>query len=363
MKDSSGQMISRTAVTKCQAITDSMRTMILNGEAAPGALLPTIRELAERFDTSLFTVQAALTPLEVEGLIERRRRTGTIVKYHPAVLTCAGIYAASLLHERERAFYRELTRQLQEQLGGQQVQSRIFVDTRPPAACVDPMPELIRAIESRRIQGLFVVLTDQDHNPWLTRLPVAASFVSSDPILNRVSTEAEQFLRLGLTRLRERGCRTVGLIAAVHIHRDHHHPNFQMYESFTNIVVELGLTVRDPWVITPAEHRGDIEAYGYEAFRRLWAADAHPDGLLVFPDISARGVMTAALELGVRVPDDIQMVFHHNTGVDWTCPLGVDWVETDVAAWAAAMIDQVRRQKAGEEIQEPTVLGYRLVEG
>jgi hypothetical protein len=27
------------------------------------------------------------------------------------------------------------------------------------------------------------------------------------------------------------------------------------------------------------------------------------------------------------------------------------------------MIKQVRRQKAGEKIEEPTVLGYRIVEG
>ena len=73
--------------------------------------------------------------------------------------------------------------------------------------------------------------------------------------------------------------------------------------------------------------------------------------------------LAAALELGVRVPDDIKMVFHHNSGVDWFCPLSVDWVESDVAAWADALIEQVRRQKAGEEIEEPTVLGYRIVEG
>jgi DNA-binding LacI/PurR family transcriptional regulator len=337
--------------------------MILNGEVVPGDLLPTIRELAERFDTSVFTVQAAMTPLEEEGLVERRRRVGTVVRHNPAVLTCAGIYSGSgLLEEWEYAFFRELSRELQRQLGGQNVESKLFADMRSTADHLKPMPDLVRAIDSREIQALFVVLSDQDNNPWLTRLPVTASFNASGAMPNRVNTDSEQMLRLSLTRLRERGCRTVGLISAIRIPRDHRHDYFKFYEVFTEIVTDLRMKTRDPWVITPQGHVADHEAYGYESFRRLWGKDDHPDGLLVYPDTSARGVMTAALELGVRVPEDIKMVFHHNTGVDWTCPLGVDWVENDTAQWAAEMIKQVRRQKAGEKIEEPTVLGYRIVE-
>lgn len=350
------------AVPKQKVITDGMRAMILKGEVVPGALLPTIRELAERFDTSVYTVQVAMTPLEEEGLVERKRRVGTIVKHNPAVLTCAGIYSGEgLLEEWEYAFHRELSRELQRQLGGQNVESKLFADMRSEADHLKPMPELVRAVDSREIQALFVVLCGSRTIPWLTRLPVTGSFTSSGPMPNRVNTDSEQMLRLSLTRLCEQGCRTVGLISAIRIPHDHYSRYFHFYEAFTDIVADLGMKTRDPWVITPAEHVADHEAYGYESFRRLWGSDKHPDGLLVYPDTSARGVMTAALELGVRVPDDIKMVFHHNTGVDWTCPLGVDWVENDTTQWAAEMIKQVCRQKAGEKIEEPTVLGYRIV--
>jgi DNA-binding LacI/PurR family transcriptional regulator len=70
--------------------------------------------------------------------------------------------------------------------------------------------------------------------------------------------------------------------------------------------------------------------------------------------------MAAALERRVRVPKEMKLVFHHNTGVDWVCPLPVDWVESDVAEWAAALIRQVRQQKAGETVT-PITLPYRLV--
>ena len=371
-------------MAKHKTITAEVRRQLLLDTWRPGSCIPTNRDLAEQFETSLFTIQTALAPLVEEGLIERRRRVGTIVKHNPAVLTCAGIYSGSgLLEEWEYAFFRELSRELQRQLGRQNVESKLFADMRSTADHLKPMPDLVRAIDSREIQALFVVLCDQDNNPWLTRLPVTASFNSSGSVPNQVNTDAAQMLRLSLSRLREQGCRTVGLISAIRIPRDHHSYTFRFYETFTEIVADLGLKTRDPWVITPAEHVADHEAYGYESFRRLWGEetsseagidkardkgrskgrDKSPDGVLVYPDTSARGVMTAALELGVRVPEDIKMVFHHNTGVDWLCPLAVDWVENDTAQWAAEMIKQVRRQKAGEKIDEPTVLGYRIVEG
>jgi DNA-binding LacI/PurR family transcriptional regulator len=81
--------------------------------------------------------------------------------------------------------------------------------------------------------------------------------------------------------------------------------------------------------------------------------------LFVYPDTSARGVMGAALELGVRVPEDLKLIFHHNTGVSWHCPLAVDWIETDTAQWADEMIRQVRRQMEGGEVA-PVAMPYQL---
>jgi DNA-binding LacI/PurR family transcriptional regulator len=364
------------------SVERQIRHRILSGHWGAGMRLPNRDQLAIEFNTSVFTIHRALTPLEQEGLIERKRRVGTIVKHHPAVLTCAGIYSGSgLLDEWEYAFFRELSRELQRQLGGQNVESRLFADMRSTADHLKPLPELVRAVESREIQALFVVLSDQNTDPWLARLPVTASFNGRMP--NGVHADAAQLLRLGLTRLRERGCRTVGLISAIRIPRDAHGCYFHFYKAFTSIVADLGMQTRNPWVITPAGRVADHEVYGYESFRRLWDAEAssgalsetssgagidkardkgrdkHPDGLMVYPDTSARGVMTAALELGVRVPDDIKMVFHHNTGVNWLCPLPVDWVESDTSRWAAEMIRQVRQQKAGADV-EPVSLNFEL---
>ncbi len=165
-----------------------------------------------------------------------------------------------------------------------------------------------------------------------------------------VGTNADLMLELALTRLRDQGCRNIGMISAVRIPPNVAHPYFRMFEKFIHLVSDLGLKTRDNWIVIPDGGLPSHERFGYTAFQRLWSQPEQSEGVFVYPDTSARGVMTALLELGVSVPDQLKVVFHRNSGVDWHCPLAVDQVESDTARWAAEMITQVRRQMEGQAI-------------
>jgi DNA-binding LacI/PurR family transcriptional regulator len=351
-------------MTKYKQITELLRERLLRGELKPGTILPTTKELAGEFETNVYTMHSAIEPLVKEGLLERRRKFGTMVKHNPAVLTTAAIYATGdYLGATEDSFRREMNRQLQLQLTARHVQVENFLDSRPRDQRREPLPALRRAVESNEVQALLVVGCDQDTAPWLQTLPVASSFTGGDNIPNRVHIDRAQMLRLGLRQLQDRGCRTVGLICSIQNsrHLTAKSAERHFYRHFIDILGELGLTTRDDWMLVPDTWQPAIESYGYSSFRSLWERSEHPDGLLVFPDTAARGVMTAALELGVRVPKDVQMVFHRNSGVDIACPLPVTWVESDTAAWAKAMIDQIRRQKAGQPVSK-RIIDFRVVE-
>ena len=126
----------------------------------------------------------------------------------------------------------------------------------------------------------------------------------------------------------------------------------------TRLVAEqLGLELPSEWIQKPKTHPKLLEAFGYDAFQALWGDGEHPDGLFIFPDTAARGVMTAMLEQGLRVPGDLAVVSHGNKGVEWTCPLAFDWVSADVGKWAEAMIEEVLRQKEGQA-PSCTLLNY-----
>lgn len=355
---------SQNSEPKARLIADSMRRMLLSGEYSPGDRLPTIRELAGRFGTSVFTVQAAMTPLEEEGLIKRRRRVGTIVNHNPAVLTSAGIYCSGTGMEPQHAAFRnELCRQLLSQLNARKVNMKVFLDPRPQDQQHEPLPPLLQAVERGEIQALVVAGCDHVSLPWLQQLPTTTALVTSCSMPNRVSSDLDHLLRLSLGRLRERGCRTVGLISPIqnspHLPPDAYEREF--YSHFIEALGEAGLKTTNAWMAVPDSYHANAEEYGYRQFKTIWRQTERPDGLLVYPDVAARGVIAAALELGVRGGEDLHMILHRNSGLDLFCPLSVDWVESDVAAWAGALIGLVRRQKSRQPVG-PVLLNFRLAE-
>jgi hypothetical protein len=66
--------------TPSAGIREHLRRDILSGRLAPGERLPTERQLALRFGVSGTTINKVMTALELDGLLERRRGTGTFVR-------------------------------------------------------------------------------------------------------------------------------------------------------------------------------------------------------------------------------------------------------------------------------------------
>jgi len=353
------------AIPRHLQVSRAIRDQILRGRFDSGSALPTIYELAEQFKTSVYTVQTALTPLEKDGLIERKRRVGTIVKHHSEVMTTVAVFGTNALAGPiEDGFYRELNRQLQEQLLGAKIRTKTFLDPRDLEDRHAPYLPLKRAVEANEVQGLFVIKSDGPSLSWLNELPIATSYCGDTKAPNRVGSSNFQMLRLGLERLHAQGCRRVGLVCNRKTPPDGLWPSTdrEFYRSFFDLLCDIGLTTRHAWMAIPEECPQELEAFGYESMHRIWSggsAGGRPDGVFVFPDVSARGVMTAVMELGVRVPEELKLVFHRNSGVKWPCPLAVDWTVIDTQRWAAEMIKQVRVQKAGLLV-EPVCLEFEL---
>ncbi|MGW7332170.1 GntR family transcriptional regulator [Streptomyces sp. NPDC054840] len=66
-----------------EEIARDLRERIASGEYPPGATLPLMRDVAEEYSVSDITVRKAYGLLRREGLIESRRRAGTVVREHP----------------------------------------------------------------------------------------------------------------------------------------------------------------------------------------------------------------------------------------------------------------------------------------
>lgn len=86
---------------------------------------------------------------------------------------------------------------------------------------------------------------------------------------------------------------------------------------FRRAFTQAGVPWDDDFLIpTPSS----VES-GAEAFRALWSAGRRPTALLSMADIMAIGVLEAAAELGVRVPDDLSVIgFDDIPQAKWTNP-------------------------------------------
>jgi len=69
----------QSGAPRYQQVADELRAAIVAGDFADGEQLPTEGVLCERFSVSRFTVREALRRLQAEGLIRRRRGSGTVV--------------------------------------------------------------------------------------------------------------------------------------------------------------------------------------------------------------------------------------------------------------------------------------------
>lgn len=64
-------------------LLDQVRRMVASGQLAPGAELPSVRELALKHAVNPMTVSKAYTLLEAEGLLERNRGRPMTVANRP----------------------------------------------------------------------------------------------------------------------------------------------------------------------------------------------------------------------------------------------------------------------------------------
>ncbi|MEU9832287.1 winged helix-turn-helix domain-containing protein [Streptosporangium sp. NPDC048047] len=65
-------------------IVDELRGQIRAGSLQPGAALPSIAQLCDRFDVSASVVKAAISVLRTEGLVVGQQGKGVFVRQAPA---------------------------------------------------------------------------------------------------------------------------------------------------------------------------------------------------------------------------------------------------------------------------------------
>lgn len=310
------------------------------------------------------TIHSALVPLVKEGLLERTPKVGTFVRKREERLAKVGIYVNSDLWRTPAfAFGRALCNELHKQLDGADMAESVWVDPRPRAEQGQSWDELVRAAAERRIQVLIVPGVGLPQLAWLEKLGVPVVYLTSANIRNRVAMDMRQWAGEAMQILAGQGCRRVGAICSVKLppedSAEHPHHYHQFFEALESSASRLGLEFRPEWLMRPmkdfVDGTMDIPRFGFESMQALWRQSERPEGIVVYDDVAASGVLMAVMREQIRVPEDLKLVLHRNAEVGLFCPVPAAFMDLHVAEVAAALIMQAQRLYNGEEVTATVV--------
>lgn len=326
-----------------EQVKSFFHSLIVSGEWAPGYKLPKKEILAKRADTSVFTVQTALERLCREGYLERKPKVGTYVKGATVRLSHVGIYFGDSLWDNVNfGFYQALCRELQTRWAKRNVKTSVFVDDRTEPVHSDVLPALRRAVEKRNIQAVVAPMLKGLNIDLLKKLkvPISSKYYNE----TGVGYDWTQMMESAMERLKAQHCRSVGIICPADPQANGGE-NGALHNAFILAAQAAGLKTCEAWVRFPAQEvTRPGEEYGYQEFDKLWSQKQHPDGLIVYPDITVRGVITALLARGVSVPKELKLVLHKNDLSHYFCPIPATQVVTSVGAVAEAYIELISSQ-------------------
>jgi LacI family transcriptional regulator len=120
---------------------------------------------------------------------------------------------------------------------------------------------------------------------------------------NFVGVDDESVGMLATKHLIDIGCKRIAHICGPEIS-----PGIRRMEGYKRALTQAGMKVSDDYIIT--QRKGDVgtKQGGAEAMRQLLSLEPRPDGLFCFNDPLAMGAMNFALDLGVRIPEDLAVV-------------------------------------------------------
>jgi DNA-binding LacI/PurR family transcriptional regulator len=327
-------------------VAQLVRARIESGEYLPGARLPSTSQLAKMTGTSVFTVQTALSRLAKEGLLNRIDKRGTFVAGERPALSRVAIYFNRPFHYPFLNFYSVLAQELKSQYAARGTGVEIFMDERPEDEQGTAPALLLKAVARRDVQAVVAPLISKVNLSWLSELSVPVALADGNELhSNRMRNQTRQFLELSLGALAEQGCTSLGVISSLCLRADGQHPReVNFYRELVDVAHDCGLRIQDEWLRFPQEFELLHANFGYRQFLKLWQLSEKPDGLLVWPDVVASGVVTAVLESGVRVPEDLKLVLSANDQLPYPCPIPAKFAVLRVAQYARAFRRLIQQQ-------------------
>lgn len=324
-----------------QAILRAMRGQILAGRYRPGDRLPTHRELENRYRAGRRTIERALGMLEADGFVVPRGRAGTFVADRPPHhARHALVFPAAPGQPGWSHFHHTLLR----------VAGQYDHNTQSQIVCyfgngIDGLgyPELLSECAAHRLAGVIFTPTMESFagTPLADGSMPSVQIGGSGPGRVTVALDYGSLLEQAVGRLAQRGRRRIAVIALDSTYR-------WVHDALQPALDRHRLTVPRRWVQSIANANTGWLHNCLELILR-GEHDLRPDALILLDDNLVSEATEALTDLGVRVPEDLDVVAHAN--FPWPTPsrlplfrIGFDLQQT--LETCLLQLDRMRRNQS-----------------
>ncbi|EFH74214.1 substrate-binding domain-containing protein [Vibrio cholerae] len=168
------------------------------------------------------------------------------------------------------------------------------------------MKASINTLLQKRVDGLLLMCStlEGERLDVFDRYPdIPIVVMDWGPILfasDKIQDNSLQGGYMAAKHLIESGHKEIGCITGPLIR----HQAQMRYEGYKRALAEAGIAINPDWIV-----ESDFECEGgYQAFEKLYQRGKLPSALFVSNDMMAMGVIQAASQRGLRVPDDLSLI-------------------------------------------------------
>lgn len=347
---------------KHDAIVRHLRSLVVDGGLRPGERVPTRSEIEAQFGVSMMTVQRAFERVIAEGFLTVAGSTGTVVSasaphLHRYVLSFPGRVG----DDRWVRFWALLAAEARGWGTGSEswVEVAYGID---PAIGAAEVARLATEVVDHRVAGIVfgsdpwtVVGTPLLDTPGIPR--VAFSALKGNTAVPGISLGADGRLLYAraIAHLAARGRRRIALITVPGL------ATAELLATWRDLLTAQGL-VHDQGLVQVMEQKHARWATNLALALFRGPAEQRPDALVIADDNLIDHACTGLLQLGLRVPADLDVVGHANFPLAAPAPMPVTRLGYDVPQAFALAMDLLARQRRGEAVPPVTVVHPRFAD-
>lgn len=330
-----------------QQLANFLRQKLI-ADMQPGEALPSIHQLAVKYQVSPMTLRSALSLLDQQGVIEVRHGSGTYVAEPRKGRHIALVFKFDFAKaDTMSPYWMRLAQFLRLKLAAQNVSSRLYLGlpTEEAGREVRHCPELGEDFLLDRLTGIVCP-------SWgLEKEFVESASRRNIPVLgpsraypHSVAFDYERFVVEAVARTLKSGRRKIAFIEW----DPYPYPRDESLRAiFKREMVSRGISVNDSWL------RHDIkpvDSAGWSQFREIWTSSREkPDAVIVTDDILLKGVLRAAAEMQITANSSVSIVSQAIKGMDYDTPLPLDLCEVDAELAAEHMVNHIVSLTRGVE--------------